>query len=125
MTRKIEYRCTTCGCTELTYDACAEWDVEQQSYVLISTYDAVYCKSYTCDGDETSTSVFDAETGEELGQAPGSYEYTPKDEADRLWQIENEKRKADMAERDQQRKQEQTIADTTSALEAAYQEIAA
>lgn len=102
-----------------------EWDVEQQAFVLISTYDEVRCQSDTCDGEETSTSVFDSQTGEELGQAPETFEYIPKAEADRLWKIENDRRKADMAERDKQRQQEKTIADTTVALEAAYQEIAA
>ncbi|MEM8976179.1 MAG: hypothetical protein AAGD43_29275 [Pseudomonadota bacterium] len=125
MTRKIEHRCQTCGSTEIVYDACAEWDVETQGFVLITTYDEARCQSDSCEGEEVRTDAFDAVTGEKLGQAPGSYEYIPKDEADRLWQIENEQRKADMAEREQQRQQEQTIADTTSALEAAYREIAA
>ncbi|MCF6328644.1 MAG: hypothetical protein L3J02_02430, partial [Henriciella sp.] len=95
MTRLIDYRCISCGSTEITFDASAEWDAGQQEFVVSSTYDACFCNSEACQGEECRVAEFDARTGEALGLGPGSFEYIPKDQADAEWAKYHEDRKAE------------------------------
>ena len=124
MTRLIDYRCTSCDGTEISYDASAEWDAEQQKFVVSSTYDACFCNSEECQGEERSVAEFDAQTGEALGLGPGSFEYILKEQADAEWAIYHEVRKAEGAQQDRNRQQEKIIHDNAAALAAAHQEIA-
>jgi len=124
MTRLIDYRCTTCGSTEVTFDASAEWDAGQQEFVVSSTYDTCFCNSEKCSGEECSVAEFDAQTGEALGLGPGSFEYIPKEQADAAWATYHETRKTERAQQDRAHQQEKIILDNTEALAAAHQEIA-
>jgi hypothetical protein len=124
MKRLIDYRCTACGGTDISYDASAEWDAEQQQFVVSSTYDACFCNSEQCQGEERSVAEFDAQTGEALGLGPGSFEYIPKEQADAAWGIYHKDRKAERAQQDRARQQEKIIQDNAEALAAAHQEIA-
>jgi hypothetical protein len=124
MTRLIDYRCTSCGSTEISYDASAEWDAGQQKFVVSSTYDACFCNSEECQGEERRVAEFDAQTGEALGFGPGSFEYIPKEQADAAWATYHEARKAEGAQLERARQQEKIIHDNAEALAAAHQEIA-
>lgn len=123
MKRLIDYRCTSCGGTEISYDASAEWDAEQQQFVVSSTYDACFCNSEQCQGEERSVAEFDAQTGVALGLGPGSFEYIPKDQADAAWATYHEARKAERAQLERTRQQEQIIHDNAEVLAAAHQEM--
>lgn len=125
MTRLIDYRCQSCGSTEVTFDATAEWDAELQKLVVSNTYDDCYCNSDDCQGAECHVAEFDAQTGEAIGRAPGSLEYIPKSEADAAWEAHQQKWRAEQQQRDWERQQEQTIRNNAETLAAAYQEIAA
>jgi hypothetical protein len=48
--KKIRIVCRDCRSEDVVRDAWAEWDVEDQRWVLRDTYDHAYCN--TC-GDET------------------------------------------------------------------------
>jgi len=124
MTRLLDYRCTSCGGTEIIYDASAEWDTGQQEFVVSSTHDACFCNSEECQGEECRVAEFDARTGEALGLGPGSFEYIPKDQADAAWAKYHAERKAERAQQDRARQQEQIIHDNAEALAAAHKEIA-
>lgn len=124
MTRLIDYRCTSCGGAEISYDASAEWDTGQQQFVVRSTYDACFCNSEQCQGEERNVAEFDAQTGEALGLGPGSFEYIPKEQADAEWAKYHQARKADRAQQNRARQQEQIIRDIAEALATAHQEIA-
>ena len=43
--------CEQCGSEDVGIDAYAEWSVEEQEWVLASTYDAAHCTM--CDGETT------------------------------------------------------------------------
>ena len=45
--KRVTYLCERCGSDLVTLDAWAEWDVEQQEWVLGATYDHTYC--HKCD----------------------------------------------------------------------------
>lgn len=124
MTRLIDYRCTSCGGTKISYDASAEWDAGQQQFVVNSTYDACFCNSEACQGEESSVAEFDVQTGEALGLGPGSSEYILKEQADAAWATYHEARKAELDQQDRARQQEKIIHDNAEALAAAHQEIA-
>ena len=125
MSRPIDYRCQSCGSTEVTFDATAEWDADQQRLVVSNTYDDCYCNSDACQGEECHVAEFDVQTGEALGRAPGSFDYIPKREADAAWADYHEERKAERAQRDRARRQDKIISDNAEMLAAAYQEIVA
>jgi hypothetical protein len=46
---KMQMVCGTCGSTLVTRDAWAEWDVDEQSWVLASVYDYAFC--HACEGE--------------------------------------------------------------------------
>lgn len=123
MARTIEVRCTTCGSTNVSKDAAAEWDTEKQDWVLSSTYDHQWCNSEECDGADATLAVFDAQTNEELRMAPNSFEYLPKAEADALWEEQQAIWRADRDARAAEREKLEQIAETTNILAAASQEI--
>jgi hypothetical protein len=123
MTRTIDYRCKTCGSDEMAFDATAEWDVESQDFVVGTTYDTGWCNSEECQGEERDAKICDPETGEELGQPPGSFEYIPKAEADALWHAERMRRAAERLAREEETRHQQHITETAAQLAAAYEEI--
>ncbi|MYB77841.1 MAG: hypothetical protein F4X83_12290 [Chloroflexi bacterium] len=125
MSRRIDYRCKTCGSNEMAFDATAEWDADLQNFVVGTTYDTGWCNSETCQGEERSAFTCDAETGEELRQPPGSFDYIPKPEADVLWKAEQERWAAERAEREQQARHDAAITETVETLASAYEEITA
>jgi hypothetical protein len=125
MTRLIKYRCQSCGSTEVTFDATAEWDAELQKLVVSNTYDDCYCNSDDCQGAECHVAEFDAQTGEALGRAPGLVEYILKGEADAAWEAHRQQCKSEQQQRDRERQQEHIIRNNAENLAAAYQEIAA
>lgn len=43
------YCCAVCGSAEVTRDANASWDDEEQEWVIEAVFDASYCK--TCDAE--------------------------------------------------------------------------
>ena len=47
--------CEQCGSEDVGIDAYAEWSVEEQEWVLASTYDAAWCTPVcrVCDGETT------------------------------------------------------------------------
>jgi hypothetical protein len=45
----VDYFCGTCGGRKVTRDAWAEWDVEEQEWVLGAAFDYAYC--HDCDGE--------------------------------------------------------------------------
>jgi Zn finger protein HypA/HybF involved in hydrogenase expression len=47
--KRVTYLCEKCGSDQVTLDAWAEWNVEQQLWVLGATYDQTYC--HKCDGE--------------------------------------------------------------------------
>lgn len=123
MARTIEMRCTTCGSTNVSMDAAAEWDPDQQGWVLSTTYDHTWCNSDECDGADATLATYDADTGEELRMAPKSFEYLPKAEADALWEEQQAIWRADRDARAAEREKLEQIAETTNILAAASQEI--
>lgn len=125
MTRLINYRCQSCGSTDVTFDATAEWDAEQQKLVVSNTYDESYCNSEECQGEECHVAEFDAQTGEALGRAPGSVEYISKTKADAAWEAHQLKWRAEQQQRDRNCQQENIINTNAETLAAAYQEVAA
>ncbi len=124
MTRLIDYRCTPCGGSEISYDASAEWDAGQQQFVMSSTYATSFCNSEKCQGEEGSVAEFDAQTGEALGLGPRSFDYIPKEQADAEWATYHEDRKAERDQLDRARQQEKIFHDNAEAPAAAHQEIA-
>ena len=42
---KVRLVCSRCKSDEVVKDAFASWDVEQQTWVLYSYYDATYCNA--------------------------------------------------------------------------------
>ena len=48
-TEKTEPTCTNCGSTNVRVDAFAEWDADQQKWVLSDTYDNGFCND--CESD--------------------------------------------------------------------------
>lgn len=40
--------CPDCGSTELSFDACANWDEVSQTYKVIATYDNAWCNADDC-----------------------------------------------------------------------------
>lgn len=46
---KIKKCCSTCGSTDIKFDAWAEWDEESQQYELSQTFDNTFCES--CEGE--------------------------------------------------------------------------
>jgi len=123
MSRAIEYRCKICGSNEMAFDATAEWDLERQEFVVGNTYDTGWCNSEKCQGEESDAKVCDATTGEELGQAPGSFEYIPTAEADALWEVEQARWAEERAAKETERQHYQHIAETAAQLAQAYEEI--
>lgn len=113
MTRLIDFRCTSCGGAEISYDASAEWDAGQQQFEVRSTYDACFCNSEECQGEKRSVAEFDAQSGEALGLGPRSFEYIPKEQADAEGATYHE---------DRARQQEQIIHENAEALAAAHRE---
>jgi hypothetical protein len=47
--KRVTYLCERCGSDLVTLDAWAEWNVEQQEWVLGATYDHTFC--HKCDGE--------------------------------------------------------------------------
>ena len=47
--KRVTYLCERCGSNHVTLDAWAEWNVEQQEWVLGATYDHTYC--HKCDSE--------------------------------------------------------------------------
>jgi hypothetical protein len=47
--KRVIFLCERCGSKRVTLDAWAEWDVDQQEWVLGATYDQTYC--HKCDGE--------------------------------------------------------------------------
>lgn len=47
--KRRTYLCESCGSDLVTLDAWAEWDVEQQKWVLGATYDHTFC--HKCDAE--------------------------------------------------------------------------
>ena len=45
--KRVTYLCEKCGSNLVTLDACAEWNVDQQQWVLGATYDHTFC--HKCD----------------------------------------------------------------------------
>jgi ribosomal protein S27AE len=41
--KRVTYLCERCGSDLVTLDAWAEWNVEQQKWVLGATYDHTFC----------------------------------------------------------------------------------
>jgi len=123
MTRKIKYACLTCGSEEITFDATAAWDVEEQAYVVSTLFDDCYCGSDTCQGEERRVLEYDADTGEALSTGPGSFDYIPKAEADAAWKEYEKQREAERQERERDLKQEQIIADNAAHLAALAEEL--
>jgi hypothetical protein len=41
--KRVIFLCERCGSKRVTLDAWAEWDVDQQEWVLGATYDQTYC----------------------------------------------------------------------------------
>lgn len=40
----LQYRCKDCGSLDIVRDAFADWDVEEQEWVLSSVYDYMCCR---------------------------------------------------------------------------------
>lgn len=125
MIRNIKFTCRTCGSDQVTFDAVARWDVEAQTYVVSTLYDDCFCESDTCLGNERRVQERDAVTGEELGLGPGTFDYIPKAEAEAAWQAYNQRREAERQKAEAARQQEQIIAENTSTLSAAVEEMPA
>ncbi len=47
--KRITFLCERCGSDTVTLDSWAEWNIEQQEWVLGATYDHTYC--HKCDGE--------------------------------------------------------------------------
>jgi hypothetical protein len=60
----VDYVCDTCGGSTVTRDAWAEWDTEEQEWVLGAAFDYAYC--HDCD-KETNLVEVDLETREPTG----------------------------------------------------------
>ena len=52
--KKYDYVCRDCH-SPVVVDAYAQWDVETQDYILVSTFDHEYCR--TCDGETHSIEI--------------------------------------------------------------------
>lgn len=55
MAVKIKKVCSSCGSDSLEFDANAEWDINLQEMVLISSFDHVVCND--CGGETSCTDV--------------------------------------------------------------------
>jgi hypothetical protein len=60
----VDYVCSLCGGNTVTRDAWAEWDREEQDWVLGSAFDYAFC--HTCEG-ETNLVEVDLATREPTG----------------------------------------------------------
>jgi len=123
MTRKIKYACLTCGSEDVTFDATAAWDVEEQAYVVSTLYDDCFCGSDTCQGEERRVQEYDADTGEALATGPGSFELILKVDADAAWETYHRQQDAERRDRERDLKQEQTIAENATVLSEAAEEM--
>lgn len=47
--KRVTYLCERCGSDLVTLDAWAEWNVDQQDWVLGATYDHTFC--HKCDAE--------------------------------------------------------------------------
>ena len=47
--KRVTYVCEQCGSDLVTLDAWAEWDVDEQKWVLGATYDHTFC--HKCEGE--------------------------------------------------------------------------
>lgn len=47
--KRVTFVCETCGSDLVTRDAWAEWDVDQQDWVLGAAYDYTFC--HKCEGE--------------------------------------------------------------------------
>lgn len=47
--KKVKIVCRDCGSEDVVRDAWAEWDVENQEWVLQDYFDAAYCNN--CEGE--------------------------------------------------------------------------
>jgi hypothetical protein len=47
--KRVTYICNTCGSDLVTRDAWAEWNVEEQDWVLGAAYDYAFC--HKCQGE--------------------------------------------------------------------------
>ncbi len=47
--KRVTYVCETCGSDLVTRDAWAEWNVEEQDWVLRTAYDYTFC--HQCEGE--------------------------------------------------------------------------
>lgn len=47
--KRMTYLCERCGSDLVTLDAWAEWNIEQQEWVLGATYDHTFC--HKCDAE--------------------------------------------------------------------------
>lgn len=65
--KDIEFFCKTCGSTDVRRDAWAEWNREEQRWVLGEVYDQAYCNA--CEG-ETKLDEKPSEGGEIEEAAP-------------------------------------------------------
>lgn len=51
----LRMKCSHCGSEQVLLDAWAEWDVQQQEWVLQNVFQQAYCE--TCDGETTINEV--------------------------------------------------------------------
>jgi hypothetical protein len=42
--RKYKYVCEECGSDDISFDACVEWDMETQSFIVNDTWSS-YCRA--------------------------------------------------------------------------------
>ena len=47
--KRVTHLCESCGSDLVTLDAWAEWDVDEQKWVLGATYDHTFC--HKCEGE--------------------------------------------------------------------------
>lgn len=47
--RKVTFVCSQCGSDDVSRDAWAEWDVDEQQWVLRAAFDHAHC--HPCDGE--------------------------------------------------------------------------
>jgi hypothetical protein len=53
--KRVTYVCEACGSDLVTLDAWAEWDVEDQEWVLGATYDHTFC--HKCEAETHALEV--------------------------------------------------------------------
>lgn len=61
--RKVKMVCERCGSEEVLRDAWAEWDVDEQEWVLQNVFDHAVCESEECNGTETCIEEVPIEIG--------------------------------------------------------------